>query len=118
MTSTSSYVTSPTSPTQRFAVFESNQNRQGFRNPHAQMSLRMAVPVAGARVVASVPHVLPHAVTSGALTSGLSSGIEPSRLTLKIFPFGTVRHVAKKFVGVYTGSGALFELHPVSPSPM
>src|ERR1041384_3536938 len=100
MMSISSYVTSPTSPTQRFFVFGSNQKRHGFRNPHAQISLRIALPVAGVSVVASVAHVLPQAGTWEALLRGLSVGIEPSRLTRRILPFGMVRHVAKKFVGV------------------
>ena len=61
--------------------------------------------------------LLPHAVTIFP-TSGLSVGIEPSRLTRKILPFGLVRQVPKKFVGVYRGRGGLLELFPVSPSPM
>src|SRR5687767_15612646 len=109
----SSYVTSPTSPTQRFPFWGSNHSRQGFRNPHAQRSFRGAafrLASTGSRQRG------PQAVTDAAPASGLSAGMDPSRLTRRIFPLPLVRQVPNQLP--IDSPGGAPELQPVSPTPM
>src|SRR5919198_1151908 len=98
---------SPTSPTQRRPVVASNDIRQGFLSPHAQISSRGAPVTVGEGATAQL---IPQAVTAGWPRSGFSGGIVPSRLTRRIFPLPLVRQLADQL--------GLPESHAPSPAPM
>src|SRR5450432_3737294 len=82
----SSDVVSPTSPTHTRLVRGSTHTRKGLRWPHTKMRGSGAAIVQG-------PVAVSQPLAAATLTSGLSLGIVPSRLTRRILPLPLLRQL-------------------------